>query len=106
MKKNLSLLLAAVLLLSAILACGDSTSSSGGSLLGTWVDNADGTTTVTFTSTTMQMNDNDPAPYTLSNNTISANLSDGSTVTYQAEIDGDTLTLTEDTGNVYTFTRQ
>lgn len=109
MKKNVSLFLAAILLLGAILACGgsaDDGASGGGSIIGTWVDSADGDTTLTFTEDTMQMNDNEPSPYTYDGNAVSVVLSDGSTVLYTVSVSGDTLTLTEDTGSVYKFTRQ
>lgn len=112
MKKKLSILLAVILLLSATLACGADEGVSGGnasgsgSIIGTWVDTADGTTTLTFTSDTMQMNDNEPSAYTYDGSAVSVNLSDGSTASYQVSVSGNTLTLTEDTGSVYKFTRQ
>ena len=109
MKKNLPILIVAILMLGLILACGGSSgdgTSGGGSIIGTWVDNADGTTTLTFTPDTMQMNDNEPTPYTYDGNVVSVTLSDGSTVSYTVTVGGDTLTLTEDTGSVYKFTRQ
>lgn len=110
MKKNLSILIVIILGISLLLAaCGgssESDSSGGGTIIGTWVDSADGATTLTFTADTMQMNDNEPSAYTYNGNTVSVNLSDGSTVSYQVSVNGNSLTLTEDTGNVYKFTRQ
>jgi hypothetical protein len=107
MKKHLSILFVVVLSLGLLLAaCGGSAETDPDAILGTWVDNGDGVSTLSFSENGMQFNDGDPATFAYDGSTLIATLSDGSTINYTYTISGDTLTLTEDTGNVYTFTRQ
>lgn len=76
------------------------------SLIGTWVDNADASTTLSFTAAHVQLNKEKPVPYTVEKgNTIKVKWADGSKVAYKIKITGDKMTVKEE-GETYTFSRK
>ncbi|OGO76896.1 MAG: hypothetical protein A3K41_00420 [Chloroflexi bacterium RIFOXYD12_FULL_57_15] len=116
MKKNLSILLAVVILLSAMLACGsdaDTGSSGGGSsnssaLVGVWV--SDNGVVIGFGDDgTFASNSGDvvsEGTYTFDGSTVVVTLSDGTNSSAQVEINGDAMTMTDPNGSVSAWTKQ
>lgn len=114
MKRNLSILLAVVLLLSAMLACGSETDtgSSGGAIAGAWENDNDNTVGIAFgddgsygiyKSGELMAE----GTYTFDGSTLVTTPSDGSGASSaQVEINGGTMTWTDPDGSVSTWTKQ
>ena len=120
MKKNLPILMVAILMLGLILACGGSSddgtsgggSSNSGALVGKWVSDNDNTVAIAFGddgSYAIAKSDEVVAEgtYTFDGSALVTTPSDGSGASSaQVEINGDTMTTTDPDGSVATWTKQ
>ena len=115
MKKNVSLFLAAILLLGAILACGgsaDDGSSDAGAIVGVWISDSDTTVAIAFADDGSYAISKSgelmaEGTYTFDGSALVTTPSDGSGASSaQVEINGDTMTTTDPNGSEATWTKR
>lgn len=109
MKKNISILFVAMLVLGLLLsACGGPSKTTGdNALVGTWASDADSAQSMTFTADGNFSSANGlTGTYVYADNTVTITKTDGTKLQSKTAISGTTLTLTDPDGTVTTWTKQ
>ncbi len=110
MKKNISILFVAMLVLGLLLsACGGGAAKTTGTndLVGTWASDADSAQSMTFTADGNFSSANGlTGTYVYADNSVTITKTDGSKLQSKTAISGTTLTLTDPDGSVTTWTKQ
>ena len=108
MKKNISILFVAMIVLGLLLsACGAAKTTGNNDLVGTWASDADSAQSMTFTADgNMSAANGLAGTYTYADNTVTITKTDGTKLQSKTAISGTTLTLTDPDGTVTTWTKQ